>query len=102
MKAMRFVKFWDWLGRLEAVDYYTAAARYPEVAVHELDEGMQLRRADGRLLAGFPAARATMMHTIAGALVGWLLYVPPLSVLGARLYRWVADRRVAGACAIEP
>ncbi|MBC7644008.1 MAG: DUF393 domain-containing protein [Thermoleophilia bacterium] len=101
-KTMKFVKLCDWLGRMQAMDYYTAAKIYPDVAAHELDEGMQLRYTDGRLLVGFPAARATMMNTIAGALVGWVFYIPPMPRLGTRLYRWVADRRKAGACAIEP
>jgi predicted DCC family thiol-disulfide oxidoreductase YuxK len=54
----------------------------------------------GRLHAGFDTYRA-----LAGVLpLGWLirpfLYVPPVPWLGRRVYRAIADRRHAAACAL--
>lgn len=102
LKAMRFVRACDWWRRLDYVPYPDAAERYPEVAAHELDEGMQFRHPDGRVEVAIDGVRATMLGTPPGLLVGWLLFIPPIRWAASKLYEQVAARRKAGACVIPP
>lgn len=101
-RAMRFVAACDWLGRLEAMPYPLAAARFPEVAAHELDEGMQVRMPDGTVHVALDAVRVTMLNTPPGWLVGWLLWLPGIRQLGDRAYAAIAARRTRGQCRIDP
>jgi hypothetical protein len=45
--------------------------------------------------------RSIMMRTPLGALVGWLLYVPPARALANRLYCAIAARRHT-SCRLHP
>lgn len=92
-RSVGFVRAFDWLHRFDYAGFSTAATEYPEVAATELDDGVRARFPDRSVSIGIDAVRSIMVRTPLGALVGWLLYVPPLRALGDRLYRAVAKRR---------
>lgn len=96
-RSARLVRAFDWLHRLDTIGFTQAVVLHPDVAARELDEGLRVRFPDGSMTIGIDAVRSIAIRTPLGALVAWLLYVPPVRALGARLYAWVAARR-HGAC----
>lgn len=91
-RSVRLVRAFDWLRRFEFAGFSTAV-QLPEVAASELDEGIRVRFPDRSITIGIDAVRSIMVRTPLGALVGWLLYVPPIRAVGDRAYRFVAARR---------
>lgn len=92
-RSVRIIRAFDWLRRFEFAGFSTAAAQLPEVAASELDEGIRVRFPDRSITIGIDAVRSIMLRTPMGALVGWLLFVPPIRAIGDRAYRVVAARR---------
>jgi len=99
---LRFVRACDWFRRLRPMPYVEAAVNFPQIAARPLDEGLRVLHADGRVDVAIDAVRAVMLRTPLGALVGWLLFVPPIRSVGARAYAHVAARRATTACALPP
>jgi predicted DCC family thiol-disulfide oxidoreductase YuxK len=94
----------DWFHALQAIDYTTLESGDRPVPEEVFEKGMPLRTRDGRLLIGFRAVRHALIHTPPGWIVGWILYVPGLSQLGASAYAAFARRRPRDApstCRLE-
>jgi len=92
-RSVRLMTGLDWLGRLDRLGYSVAVERYPEVARGLLDEGVRVRFPDGTVTVGIDAVRSALVRTPLGALPAALLYLPPVRLLGARVYRFVAAHR---------
>lgn len=92
-RSVRFVRAFDWLRRFEFAGFSQAAMELPEIAASELDEGIRVRFPDRSITIGIDAVRSIMVRTPLGALVGWLLYIPPVRAVGDRIYRSIAARR---------
>ena len=92
-RSVRFVRAFDWLARFRYTGFSTAAANIPELSAANLESGLRVRLADGSFRVGIDAVRSIAMRTPLGALLAWLLYVPPVHRIGDRAYRAVAARR---------
>lgn len=103
-QSVRFFRALDWLGRIEYRDSTRIPAAELPAPLNAALKGIPMRTRDGRVLVGFPAARRALLQTPLGFLSALLLYVPGLSWIGARVYRFVAARRRRGgfSCALEP
>ncbi len=87
----------DWLHALQPVDYNTLDPADRPVPEEQFARGMPLRTRSGRILVGFPAVRHAFIHTPAGWIVGWLMYIPGVSHLCSRMYDALARRRPGDA-----
>jgi len=92
----------DWLGRLELSDLTETPVGELPVPIEEAMRGMPMRTSDGRVLVGYPAIRRALRRTPLGFLPALVLYVPLISWIGARIYRYVADHRPRRSCSIDP
>jgi len=102
VRTTRLLRRLDWFGRLEMRDLtQTPEAELP-VAIEVAMRGMPMRTSDGRVLVGYPAIRRALRRTPLGFLPALALSVPVISWGGARVYRFVADRRPRRACAVDP
>lgn len=100
-RTVRVLRALDWLRRLEFVDMNRAADLPVDPALAM--QGMPMRTAGGRVLVGLPAVRRALMQTPLGASLAWALYLPGVSAVADRVYRWVAvHRRRDAACEVAP
>jgi predicted DCC family thiol-disulfide oxidoreductase YuxK len=93
-RSVRLLGALDWLRRLDRLGYSEAVVRYPEIGRGSLGDGLRVRFLDGSVALGVDAVRSAAIRTPLGALGAWLLYVPGLHALGARVYAAVAARRM--------
>jgi predicted DCC family thiol-disulfide oxidoreductase YuxK len=92
-RSVRVLGALDWLRQFRTAGFYSALNAYPELGTADIDEGVRVRFPDGSYTVGIDAVRSMAMRTPLGALVGWLLYIPPLRAIGARVYGYIARRR---------
>ncbi|MEO8521399.1 MAG: DCC1-like thiol-disulfide oxidoreductase family protein [Acidobacteriota bacterium] len=94
----------DLLRRVEFIDVHadwtTISRRFPSLSREACLADMHGVGADGRVHAGFDTYRALSRILPLGWLVRPFLYLPPVPWAGRRLYRRIADRRHASACAL--
>lgn len=82
-------------GRIALVDLYSPdlTERFPQVDPVAARRWMQAVDAQGRVYSGVDAW-AQVAHTLPGwGWLGWLLELPGLHALAARVYDWVARNR---------
>ena len=92
--ALLVVRFLDVFRQITFVDSHDPAAREATgVAFADAEEAAIAVRPDGRQFAGFDAFRQMAFQLPATALLAPLLYVPPIPLLGRRVYAWVKDNR---------
>lgn len=99
-RTLKFVQRMDWTGALDSCDYYSAMDRYPWATEDDLDDGVRVAFPDGTTKIAIEAVRSIAIRTPLGALAAWLLWVPPIKMLGARIYAYAAAHRKSGACRI--
>lgn len=97
-RSARWLVRMDVFGRLRMVDQTMIADNRLPIGRDAALVGMPVVAEDGSVLVGFTGVRVAMMQTPL-ALVGWVLYLPVVSWVGERVYRWVARRRVR-ACVV--
>lgn len=99
--GVRLIRELDWLGRLSYQDLNSTPVSELPVPLEEALRGIPMRTREGRALVGFPAMRRALLQTPLFAGLAWLLYVPGISTLGDRAYRYIASRR-RRACVLPP
>ena len=81
-------------------DWPAIHGRFPQLSREACLTDMHGIDSAGRLFAGFDTYRA-LAHVLP---LGWVvlpfLYVPPVPLLGRRIYRSIADRRHSAQCAV--
>jgi len=95
-KSVFALSMLDWLHRIEFASYHDPdnKKRYaPTISLHALNAEMHLRLQDGSYKKGFFAFRALTWHLPALWLLAPLLYIPGVSIIGARAYTFIADHR---------
>ncbi len=102
VRTTRLIRRLDWLGRIELRDLTRTPEHELPVPIEEAMRGMPMRTSDGRVLVGYPAIRRALRRTPVGFLPALAMYLPGVSWVGARVYRYVADHRPRAACAIAP
>jgi predicted DCC family thiol-disulfide oxidoreductase YuxK len=82
-------------GRIETLDLHdpSAATRFPQVNREEAMRLMQAVDANGRVFSGVDAWARIGLTLPGWNLVAWLLVVPGIHFIGARVYAWVARNR---------
>ena len=108
-KSLDLVKRLDWLGRLAYVNVREdqPLLHAPPVAGAPLLEQMHVLTAGGRLVGGYRAVRWLAWRLPLLWPIAPLLYLPGVTQLGDRLYRWVARNRFRlvpcqhGVCSIQ-
>ena len=101
-RSVEWVRRLDTRRRIVAIDLNTQwpqiARRAPSLTQADLAEAVHLIAPDGRVWAGFEAARklAKLLPLLWPA-VPWL-HVPGASVCGAKLYRFISRHRHRVAC----
>ncbi len=94
--SVRTLRRLDWLGRLEYLDaqeWEAVHARYPQLDAGAVLGAIHVIPPDGRVLVGYAGVRHLVRHL---PLVAWLyplLFLPGITWLGPRVYRWVASHR---------
>lgn len=90
-RTVRILRALDWFHHLDFADL-TSAPDLP-VAISDALAGMPMRTAEGRILIGFPAVRRALARTPLGLPVALILFLPGLSSLADRAYRFIAASR---------
>jgi len=91
----------DWLRRLRFVDMGRTDPSNLPIAYERALEAIPMRTRDGRTLVGYEAMRRALVQTPLGFLPSLLMYLPGISHVGRRVYRWVAANRPRNACAVD-
>ncbi|HJZ63264.1 MAG TPA: DUF393 domain-containing protein [Candidatus Acidoferrum sp.] len=81
--------------RIEFLDLQDpqAAIRFPQVNREEAMRLMQAVDSDGQVLAGVDAWAGIGLHLPGWNQIAWILYVPGIHWLAARIYAWIARNR---------
>lgn len=94
--SVRLLRRLDWLGRLtylDAQDWPTVHARYPQLDAQAVLGAIHVVTSDGRVLVGYAGVRHLLRFL---PLLVWLypvLFVPGITWVGPRVYDWVAAHR---------
>lgn len=94
-RQMEWIRARDRAGRLEFLPWESPerTARFPQLALAALEDGMRVVRPDGQIETG-AAGVAEILHQLPGWRgVAWMLRVPGLRVIAGSMYRWVATHR---------
>lgn len=89
------IRRWDKAGHFEFLDMHDAGVlrRFPRLAGQDLNSGMRLILADGRIWAGADAVREVLQRLPGGAWVSALYWIPGVGRLARGIYSWVARHR---------
>jgi predicted DCC family thiol-disulfide oxidoreductase YuxK len=93
----------DWFGRVAWLNFRDPQVRaaVPQLSDAQLEEEMWVVTADGRMKPGFAGWRRLMNGFPLTFLPSLLLFVPPIPLIGKRVYRYIARRRRL-SCQLEP
>jgi len=91
--SVRFFRAIDWLKRLDYQDMARTAPDELPVEWEEAMRGIPMRTRSGDVLVGYDAVRRAMLQTPLGILPGLVMYLPGISHVGRRVYRWIAANR---------
>ena len=93
-RSRRWVTLLDWLQRFSWVNFRRADQdKFPlPVATDSLSQQMHLATPHGQLLTGFFAWRYLLSRLPICFLPATLLYLPPMNLLGPRIYQWFARK----------
>ena len=80
-------------GRVEFIDFREADDGCLPMARGDHEQSMWLRDRDGSIHGGFDAWRRIMAELPGWAWLARVASIPPFSLIGPVLYRWVAERR---------
>ena len=83
----------DRRGRLAFRDFRTDDTHRVPLSAEDFESSMWVRDRDGGLLEGFAAWRRIMEELPRWKWLARLVSLPPLNVVGQRLYRWIAANR---------
>lgn len=84
----------DWRGRIDFVDLHEGgAARHGELSYEQLMGEIHALDEQGQLYSGFGATRRLLREVPLGLPLWLLLQLPGMSIIGQRVYRFVARRR---------
>lgn len=83
----------DRRGRLVFRDFRTDDTHHVPLRAEDFESSMWVRDSDGELLEGFDAWRRIMDELPQWKWLARLVSLPPLNVVGQRLYRWIAANR---------
>ena len=92
----RTLRALDWLRRIHFQDLNQAGvwrSHYPDLNREQLLGEIHVLDAAGNVYAGFQGTRRLLRETPLGFPLWLLLHVPGLTIIGSRLYHWVARHR---------
>jgi predicted DCC family thiol-disulfide oxidoreductase YuxK len=98
-RSRRILSALDVFGQLHFVDLTAIPESELPVSLDAALRGMPMRTHAGRVLIGFPAVRRALSRTIAGP-IGWCLYIPGVSHVGAAVYQRIALNRARSGCPV--
>jgi predicted DCC family thiol-disulfide oxidoreductase YuxK len=109
VRCRRAANLFDWFRRFTWLDFRDPAvmAAVTCVTADQLEREMVVIDDTGQPHSGFAGWRAILSRMPLGFMVVWPLYLPPMTWLGERLYRWVAANRYTpvhcgdGACRLD-
>lgn len=89
------VRRFDSRGRIELLDLHdpTAAQRFPQINREEAMKWMQAVDPDGRVYSGADAWTRIGLLLPGWNVVAWILALPGIRWLAARVYAWIARNR---------
>jgi predicted DCC family thiol-disulfide oxidoreductase YuxK len=91
------LKSFDWLHRLEFVNFHDPKVRetyVPTVSLDALKTAMHVKSSNGNVTRGFKAFRALAWHLPPTWILVPLLYIPGIPTVGDWAYQWIADHRI--------
>jgi predicted DCC family thiol-disulfide oxidoreductase YuxK len=95
-QSVRIIKYLDWgkaFTYTDLQDWSNVHERYPMLDRVAVAGAIHVIRLDGKIYAGYEGARQIVRHL---PLFFWLyplLYLPGITWLGPKVYRWIALRR---------
>jgi predicted DCC family thiol-disulfide oxidoreductase YuxK len=101
LRALRICRALDWRDRLafhDSHDRTTIEKRFAHLAGADFDSAMYAVDDDGRAFRGFFAIRRIAWETPPLWLVLPLFYAPGMSIVGPRVYGWIARNRHRFGC----
>jgi len=90
-----WTKLLDWFGRITWLDFRLSQTReqVPYLQDEQLEKEMVAITADGRVFSGFKAWREILARLPLTFVPSFLCYLPPISMIGGRVYQFIAARR---------
>lgn len=102
IRSTRWLRRFDWLGRLAFRDMTASSDDDLPVSFETAMQGLPMRTRDGRVLVGYPAVRRALLQTPPGFLPALVMYLPGVSHIGRRIYRRIASgRNRSVACKVD-
>src|SRR5262249_37060320 len=100
-RSVAVLKRFDSFRRMRFIDMHApeAKAEFGDLDLDRAANEMLLRHRDGNWFGGFDAYRVMARHMPALWVTLPLLFVPPVPMIGRRVYAWVAGRRY---CILTP
>ena len=95
-RSRRIVKALDWLHRVEFLnihDWSEVSQRYPNLDFEQAMGQVHTMSSTGQMLGGFNGLRRILRELPLGIPLWLLLYIPGVSWLGQKVYRWIAQNR---------
>jgi predicted DCC family thiol-disulfide oxidoreductase YuxK len=102
--SIKWVSRLDWLDRFasrDLIQWEEIARDFPSLEHQKAVEEMHLVMPDGRVLTGFYAFRKIARHLPVAWLIWPFLFVPGVPFVGAKIYRFIARRRLRHDAACE-
>lgn len=96
VQLVRLIRRLDWLRRLayrDAQNWSDVHATFPTLDREHLLGEIHIIRPDGPILAGYDGMRHLLKHLPLFCWLYPLLFLPGITWLGPKLYRWVAAHR---------
>lgn len=103
-RTMRCLRLLNWSCRLEPQsmrEWDMVHARFPELVMADCEKDMHAVDAHGRVFRGYRAYQSIAWRLPLIAPLAWILWLPPISTMGSRIYRRVADRRMIEGCGVD-